>query len=207
MRNPSTRRNCRSALRSDNSAHYNYYTSLALAFRSNAAGESETVQVPITLPVEITSTFTTTLWGASCTTIDTPRTPGPRPSPPVSSTSDPVTPVVTTQTTTQSDGSVTTETVTSTPPPATTIASNDQDARKSNAVAPIVGGAVGGFFGLIAIVAVIWFILKRRRRWDDIFEKDDDEIFATGARRAGRASRLSLEPDTEPKPYQYGLVG
>ncbi|KAG5650612.1 hypothetical protein H0H81_011660 [Sphagnurus paluster] len=71
-------------------------------------------------------------------------------------------------------------------------------------VGPIVGGAVGGFFGLLAIVALVWFILKRRRRWDDIFDKEDDEIIATGARRAGR---FSLDVDAEPKPYQYGLVG
>ncbi|KAF5386618.1 hypothetical protein D9615_001542 [Tricholomella constricta] len=167
-------------------------------------GETETVQVPITIPVDITTTTTTTLWGTSCTTIGNkpPDVPTHEPPPP-SSTPTPPPPVITSESvSTQPNGSVTTETVTSTQA-VNTIASNDKDNGNPD-VAPIVGGAVGGFFGLLAIVALIWFILKRRRRWDDIFEKDDDEIIATGARRAGR---FSLDVDVEPKPYQYGLVG
>ncbi|KAF8077634.1 hypothetical protein FPV67DRAFT_1443249 [Lyophyllum atratum] len=165
-------------------------------------GATQTVQVPITLPVDITTTAIATLWGTSCTTINT------NPNPPPSDTNPPAPPPSNTPTssltTTPTNGSPTVQTVTETSTqPVNTIVANDKDGNGAN-MAPIIGGAVGGFFGLLAVVALIWFILKRRRRWDDIFDKEDDDIIAAGARRPGR---FSLDVDTEPKPYQYGLVG
>ena len=56
---------------------------------------------------------------------------------------------------------------------------------------------------------------RRRPNWDDIFEKDYDE-FSGAAVRPTRSRMLDMEDDpvpseslanTEPKPYQYGLVG
>ncbi|KAG6907080.1 hypothetical protein DXG01_010652 [Tephrocybe rancida] len=160
-----------------------------------------------------TRTNLVTLFGTACTTInaDVPSPPATPPaSPPATPTSIPPTStpsVITTQSTsTQGNGSVVVQTITQTPSPSNTIAVNNKDGSSPN-IAPIVGGTVGGFFGLIAIVALIWFILRRRRRWDDIFEKEENDIIAAGARGGMYPARFSLDVDPEPKPYQYGLVG
>ncbi|KAG6817771.1 hypothetical protein H0H87_003179 [Tephrocybe sp. NHM501043] len=129
----------------------------------------------------------------------------PQPSTPsVTPTPSSPSPSITQSTTTQPNGSVVIQTIIVTPSPSNTIAADDHDGSSPD-FAPIVGGTVGGFFGLIAIVALIWFILRRRRRWDDIFEREENEIIAAGAR--GRPARFSLDVDPEPKPYQYGLIG
>ncbi|RDB22179.1 hypothetical protein Hypma_010639 [Hypsizygus marmoreus] len=177
-------------------------------------GEVETMQVPITLTTELTSTSTTTLWGSQCTTFSHSNPPSPTPEPPPStsttiSISTPPPEVITTESTsTQPNGSVIIQTVTSIstqsgiPVPTNVQTSED---RGTN-VGPIVGGAVAGFFGLIGVVALIWFLIRRRRRWDDIFDKEDEDIGGVAA-SARRHNRFSLDVDPEPKPYQYGLVG
>ncbi|KAG6864989.1 hypothetical protein C0991_005811 [Blastosporella zonata] len=157
-----------------------------------------------------------TLFGSSCTTINTdvvstpiPNTQSPITTPITIPSTTSITPssISTTQSTsTQPNGSITILTITQTPSPTNTIATDDHDNSDPN-IAAIVGGTVGGFFGLIAIVALIWFILRRRKRWDDIFEKEEDDFITAGARGGKRPGRFSLDVDPEPKPYQYGLVG
>lgn len=80
--------------------------------------------------------------------------------------------------------------------------SEDTDSKNDthSMLAPILGGVIGGFFILIALVVLFWIVWRRRR---------------TLFRRAP-AQNMSLydvpplqylEPDPEPKPYEYGLVG
>ncbi|THH29537.1 hypothetical protein EUX98_g4648 [Antrodiella citrinella] len=67
-------------------------------------------------------------------------------------------------------------------------------------LAPILGGVIGGFFILIALVVLFWMVWRRRR-----------SLF----RRAPQQNRSyydapplqNYEPDPEPRPYEYGLVG
>ncbi|KAG6900674.1 hypothetical protein C0993_005907 [Termitomyces sp. T159_Od127] len=182
-------------------------------------GATQTVQVPLTITSTITSVDLVTLFGTSCTTINsavnspTPIAQPTQDQPPTTiPTSTPIfTPsaISTQPSSTQSYISTTVQTVnsgTSSSQTPSTIATDNQNKGNPD-VAPIVGGTIGGFFGLIAIVVLIWFILRRRQRWDDIFEKGEDEIIVGGARGTHRPARFSLDIDPEPKPYQYGLVG
>ncbi|KAJ7137864.1 hypothetical protein C8R44DRAFT_847932 [Mycena epipterygia] len=204
--------------------------STATTITSTLPGIVTTITVPVTKTVPITSSETLTLFGSSCTVINTslpslPSIPS-IPSLPASSgsgtfsmsTPDPI--VITSQSaSTLANGQVTAimETITTTQPPSVVYVGpsstsgsnqapqNNPDNSSSPNIGAIVGGVVGGFFGLIGIVLVIWFVMKRRRRWDDIFDKEDTDI--APPRRPRTTKRFSLDAEIEPKPYQYGLVG
>jgi len=94
--------------------------------------------------------------------------------------------------------------------------SDSNGSHSSSNLGPILGGIFAGVFGLVLIVGVIWWILRRRSRWDDIFdEKEGYDAAAGGAdgirRSRSRGNMLDTEfasdVNTEPKPYEYGLVG
>ncbi|KAF8891357.1 hypothetical protein BD779DRAFT_1699869 [Infundibulicybe gibba] len=189
----------------------------------------QTVQVPIPITIGVTSAQVNTLFGSSCRQGDTGPTPDTHTTSVTTTSFSVFTPppsvFVSSSSSTEADGNIVaiTVTLTSTQPPTTVALSGtglgastggadqkpqtNNDSGNSTNLGPIIGGVVGGFFGLIGLVALIWFILKRRKRWDDIFDKDEDDIIATGAANANRRGRFSLDVESEPKPYQYGLVG
>ncbi|KLO14922.1 hypothetical protein SCHPADRAFT_888942 [Schizopora paradoxa] len=200
---------------------------------STIAGAVSTVQVPVvtTIPVVVTQA-TATLFGSSCSTVDSGSTPNSSPTPdstsptnsPTSPTNSPTSPTSTpSSTSSPSTTAFTTEvtviqgtTVTSIVPLSSVQPdSGSSGSHSSSNLGPILGGIFGGVFGLVLIVGVIWWILRRRSRWDDIFDEKEgyeDTVGADGIRHTrSRGNMLDTEfaadANTEPKPYEYGLVG
>lgn len=190
------------------------------------------MQVPVltTIPVTVTEA-TATLFGSSCSTDDSGSTPNSSPTPPTTSptntptnppTSPPTSPATSPASSPAQTTAFTTQvtviqgtTVTSIFPASSVQPdSGSKGSRSSSNLGPILGGIFGGVFGLVLIVGVIWWILRRRSRWDDIFDEKegyDDTVGADGIRRSrSRGNMLDTEfadTNTEPKPYEYGLVG
>ncbi|CAK5265203.1 unnamed protein product [Mycena citricolor] len=196
--------------------------STATTITSTIPGITSTVDVPVITTVPSLSTHITTLFGTSCSasaSVSLPvsssrsviSTPPPPPSPSVTPSSSMSAVVVTSQqSSTLANGQVTVvpltvvSVVSGSITYVTAAASADPhtqtntDGGSPPTIGPIIGGVLGGFFGLFAIVSIIWFVLRRRQRWDDIFNEE---------RPPAPAKRFSLDPEVEPKPYQYGLVG
>jgi len=132
-------------------------------------------------------------------------------------TTTPSTTYTTSSATTLADGSIayTVVTVTSTGTPSaiyvpTSVAATSQSSpvvssHSNVALAPIIGGTVGGVVGLSALIGIIWLIWRRRRyNFDDLFDNGPED---TPAFPVKRAKSRTLDLASEPKPYQYGLVG
>ncbi|TFK54686.1 hypothetical protein OE88DRAFT_1731998 [Heliocybe sulcata] len=137
----------------------------------------------------------------------------------VLTTSTPMSTYTTSAATTLADGAVVTTvlTLTSTGTPTavyvpTSVPATPQSnqggsggSHSNVALAPIIGGTIGGVVGLLALVGIIWLMWRRRRyNFDDIFNDGPDD---TPAHPVERAKSRTLDLGSEPKPYQYGLVG
>ncbi|KAF8163673.1 hypothetical protein B0H34DRAFT_672623 [Crassisporium funariophilum] len=165
-------------------------------------GSTTTVTVPVTITIDVPFTTTTTLFGSSCTDINTP--------PPDTTTPPPViTPpptVLTSPSIVTSDSSTYTVIVTSTstPPPYSStpppsLPTGTASAKKAVSVAPIVGGVVGGLAALALLGFLTWYLIKRTSKFDDFFNRDDTNN--------NNSAPYKKDPPVTDKPYHYGLVG
>ncbi|PFH51709.1 hypothetical protein AMATHDRAFT_58509 [Amanita thiersii Skay4041] len=179
---------------------------------STIPGSTTTVEVTQVTAVPVTTTLATTLFGTSCTVINTDNGVTSQPITTPSETPTVVTPppsiVTSSWSSTQPDGNVVvtqeTQTYTFSPSTINPNPSDSADRGGGPPIGPIVGGVVGGFGGLIAIVLLVWFFMRRRKRWDDIFDRDEDAILSAAPTKV---PKRDPPPEPKPKPYEYGLVG
>ncbi|KAE9398991.1 hypothetical protein BT96DRAFT_712517 [Gymnopus androsaceus JB14] len=179
-------------------------------------GGVTTTQVPGVTTIFNTITQFSTLFGSSCTVINTTPAPTPSTVTVLSVTTPPPSTITFQSTSTLANGQVTAQmvTLTSTLPPSSFIVTStstgflanetggSSTSSSSSHLGAIIGGALGGALALIAVLVLVWcFIMRRRRRWDDIFDKDIYTVTNSSSKK-----RFALD-DVEPKPYDYGLVG
>ncbi|KDR73703.1 hypothetical protein GALMADRAFT_142159 [Galerina marginata CBS 339.88] len=69
-----------------------------------------------------------------------------------------------------------------------------QNDKKANNTGPIVGGVVGGLVALVVLGLLTWKLIKKQSRFDDVFNQDHKH-------------HNKPKKDSDPKPYDYGLIG